>query len=71
MWQEIVAYYKKHRKHKYRDYKENRHGHSNEKPSFWALGYQTLEIMVDNITEEEWKEYKEIHYDCCGIGKKN
>ncbi|XWV25083.1 hypothetical protein QJ856_gp0694 [Tupanvirus deep ocean] len=45
----------------------NRHGHSNDKPSYWACGYETLEDMVKNISDEEWQEYKRVHHNCCGI----
>ncbi len=51
----------------YRNGPLNRHGHGNDKPSFWALGYETLQEMIDNITDAEWQEYKKIHWDCCGV----
>lgn len=54
--------------HIYRDL-PNRHGHSNEKPSYWAMGYQTLEDMIKVISKEEWEEYKKIHHNCCGVNQ--
>jgi len=53
-------------KHIYRD-KPNRQGHCNEKPSYWALGYETLLMMKGVVTKETWIEYKIIHKDCCGL----
>ena len=50
----------------YRGRKPNRHGHGNDKPSFWAMGYQTLQEMIDNITDDEWTAYRKIHNNCCG-----
>lgn len=54
--------------HIYRDL-PNRHGHSNDKPSYWAMGYQTLEEMIKVISDEEWQEYKKIHHNCCGVNQ--
>ncbi|ORX79627.1 hypothetical protein BCR32DRAFT_328045 [Anaeromyces robustus] len=63
-WEE----FKKHKKfYVYRD-KYNRHGHSNSKVSFWAMGYKSLQEFIENSSEEEVREYKKIHYNCCGFG---
>ena len=51
----------------YRD-KPNRHGHSNSKVSFWAMGFNSLKEFIENSSKEEVEEYKKIHYNCCGIG---
>ena len=48
----------------------NRHGHSNSKKSYWALGFNTLEEFFEFSTKEEIEEYKKIHFNCCGINKK-
>ena len=48
----------------------NRHGHSNSKKSYWALGFNTLEEFFECSTKEEIEEYKKIHYNCCGLNKK-
>ena len=50
----------------YRDL-PNRHGHSNFKKSFWALGFESLEEFFQYSTQEEIREYKKIHYNCCGL----
>jgi hypothetical protein len=67
---ELKDAYRERNRHVYRDSdKPNRHGHCDSKPSYFGLGYMTLEQMVLNISDDEWKEYKEIHHNCCGIGK--
>ena len=52
--------------HVYRDF-ENRHSHSNAKPSYWALGYPTLEDMVAAFTPEDFQSYRQFHQNCCGL----
>ena len=52
----------------YRD-KPNRHGHSNSKVSFWAMGFSSLKEFIESSSKEEVEEYKKIHYNCCGIDK--
>lgn len=56
--------------HIYRDL-PNRQGHSNEKPSYWALGYMTLDIMFADVTDEEIEKYRKLHSNCCGINQLN
>lgn len=65
-WLLLEQEYNENKRHIYRDGKANRHGHSNDKPSYWALGYETLQLMIRTVTNEEWLAYKQIHYDCCG-----
>jgi len=45
----------------------NRHGHSNSKVSYWAMGYRSLQEFIENSSKEEVEEYKRIHYNCCGV----
>lgn len=67
-WAVIKEEYFDRRRHVYRDHPEfNRHGHGNSRPSFWALGYRTLEEMIKSISHSDWMEYKKEHPDCCGI----
>ena len=68
-WNKLYKYILKKRKHQYREL-ENRQGHSNDKPSYWALGYNSIEEMFNKIPKNEIEEYKSIHTDCCGLGKK-
>jgi hypothetical protein len=65
-WDEMITQYKANRRHLYRDLL-NRHGHNNEKPSYYGFGYQTLEEMVDSISLEAWDDYKREHVTCCGM----
>ena len=68
-WQEIYDEYKIRSIHSYRDGKPNRHSHHNGKPSYWALGWPTLEAFAKEHTEEEFEEYCRIHCDCCGVNQ--
>jgi hypothetical protein len=45
----------------------NRHGHHNDKPSYWALGYPTINDMRHAMSSEEWAEYVDLHRGCCGL----
>lgn len=65
-WQALYDAYMLRKRHTYR-VDPNRHGHSNDKPSYWALGFAVLEDMVKALTAEEWEAYKRLHHDCCGI----
>ena len=55
--------------HKYRE-KENRQGHSNQKQSYWAIGYDTLEQFYKKSDKDIVEKYKGIHTNCCGLGQK-
>ena len=68
-WNKMYKYISKIRRHIYREM-ENRQGHSNDKPSYWALGYNTIEEMLNTISKTEVEEYKKIHANCCGLGLK-
>jgi hypothetical protein len=45
----------------------NRHGHHNNKPSYWALGFNTIKDMKTKISNEEYQQYSNTHCDCCGF----
>ena len=66
-WEEIC---KLNIEHKYRE-KENRHGHSNSKMSYWAKGYETMNEFYDKNEKEIVEKYKKEHTNCCGFGGKN
>ena len=55
--------------HKYRE-KENRQGHSNKKQSYWSIGFDTLDKFYEKSTKDDIENYKKIHNNCCGLGKK-
>ena len=45
----------------------NRQGHSNEKPSYWAFGYDSLAEYFNASSESQVEQYKTVHYNCCGV----
>ncbi len=55
-------------KHNYRGF-DNRHGHDNHKPSYWALGYDTLNDMKKQVSPDVFAEYCKVHFNCCGVPK--
>ncbi|KAJ3159351.1 hypothetical protein HK101_001091 [Irineochytrium annulatum] len=64
-WKEIFEEYKERRRHSYRHDKYNRHGHGNDKPSFWALGYKDMTEFKEAVTKEQYEEYRRVHISCC------
>lgn len=69
LWETFTNTYSNSVKHTYRGGEEyaNRHGHHNDKPSYWALGYKTVNDMEGKVSEEEYNNYAVIHSDCCGF----
>ena len=65
-WEQIEEEYIKTSCHYYRKM-PNRHGHSNDLPSYFAFGYNHIKDYFKKITEDEWNEYKSKHVKCCGI----
>jgi hypothetical protein len=47
----------------------NRHGHHNEKPSYWALGFKTVKDMETKISKDEYETYAVCHCECCGFNQ--
>ena len=70
-WNIIYEEYKERSIHSYRLYGPNRHGHHNDKPSYWALGYPTLEAFAAKNSKESFEEYCKIHFNCCGVNNLN
>ncbi|KAG5666642.1 hypothetical protein PVAND_014658 [Polypedilum vanderplanki] len=64
-WDEIEMKFVNRGEHKYRETKENRHGHGNKKASYWALGYNSLFDYFDGMEYEEMNKYVNIHESCC------
>ncbi|KAJ3036489.1 hypothetical protein HDV00_002698 [Rhizophlyctis rosea] len=57
------------RGHKYRGGEENknRHGHSDDLPSYFAMGYVSMEDFRAGVEDEVWVEYvTRGHRECCG-----
>ena len=48
----------------------NRHGHSNDLPSYWAYGYQSVYEMSLHESESFIDDYYKNHIGCCGLGSK-
>lgn len=71
LWDSLIVKYRSHPFHNYRNGPPNRHGHSNDKKSYWALGFNTIEEMIGVISKTEWQEYKKLHQGCCGIDALN
>ncbi|PRP75420.1 hypothetical protein PROFUN_15760, partial [Planoprotostelium fungivorum] len=51
-WEALREIHKKYSLHIYRSHGKNRHGHSNEFPSWWARGYATLDAFQKAEPEE-------------------
>jgi hypothetical protein len=69
LWTQCKKYYMENIKHVYRGdiSKCNRHGHHNNKPSYWAIGFKTVNDMKSKVSEEEYQQYLNIHNECCGF----
>jgi hypothetical protein len=69
MWVEFVDVRKSYGCHKYRggNSQANRHGYSNDCPSFWALGFESPDDMRDAYTDRQWNEYLQL---CSRFGLK-
>eukprot|EP00055_Hartaetosiga_balthica_P017881 m.124510 g.124510 ORF g.124510 m.124510 type:complete len:1128 (+) comp9425_c10_seq1:235-3618(+) len=65
-WYSLLKKHKKASSHLYRD-AGNRHGHGNSHPSYWALGFKTLDDMKSKVSAEEYAEYIANHVGCCGL----
>lgn len=66
-WDKIFVEHKIRCVHSYRTpHLPNRHGHHNDKPSYWALGYLRLEEYA-KANPDDFEKYCQIHYDCCGV----
>ncbi|KAJ3069611.1 hypothetical protein HDU98_007322 [Podochytrium sp. JEL0797] len=67
-WKVARKEYMDRRQHAYRfSNVPNQHGHSNLKPSFWALGYESVEQMKGILSKVEFEAYRLEHKDCCGF----
>ena len=49
----------------------NRQGHHNDKPSYWAAGFDTISGYFKALKKEQIEEYKKLHHNCCGINGLN
>jgi len=69
-WGELLEVHKMYSVYTYKHNGPNRHGHSNEFPSYYAFGCQTLEGYKDKVGEAQFALYKKAHKDCCGFARK-
>lgn len=68
MWKNIKDTYIEKSIHLYRmSNTPNRHSHSNDKPSYWAFGFETLGAYFATLNKQQQNEYCSIHTHCCGI----
>ena len=63
-WDEVEQKFNSCNTHTYRE-KENRRGHGNSKPSYWAIGFTHLIDLLRLLTEEEREDYVSKHGKCC------
>lgn len=70
-WSKIEERYHSKVSHVYRGEKCrcNRHGHSNELPSYFAFGHDVLTSFVGTIADSAWADYAELHTSCCGVAE--
>lgn len=66
-WDAIMSQYWLRGKHIYAENKINRHGHGNDKPSYWAMGYGTILKFRDSVSSSEFQAYCKNHLKCCGV----
>jgi hypothetical protein len=57
MWVMLMDLKKTNNSHVYRNGPPNRHGYSNDCPSFWALGFETIDAMREAYTDTQWRDY--------------
>lgn len=69
MWEKIQERYQTKGAHVYRgsESQQNRHGHSNSKPSYFAFGHEMLAEYFGVVSKETWETYQEVHPTCCGV----
>jgi hypothetical protein len=77
-WSQISETIRLNKKWTYRNNGQlNRHGHSNDNPSFFGLGFDSLEdfksaCLGGNIyTMSDWHIYTRRHANCCGLNLSN
>lgn len=68
VWTSIKDEYVQKSIHLYRESNlRNRHDHANDKPSYFAYGFNNLGAYFATINKTEQAEYCKIHTHCCGI----
>lgn len=71
MWNNLIKCHRANTStHVYRESNvENRHKHNNLFPSYWALGFKTMDDMREHVSSSEMATYSELHSirGCCGF----
>jgi hypothetical protein len=69
VWEKIKRLYNERMCHRYRGgYEErNRQGHSNDLPSYFAFGHDSLESYFATLCRAEREAYVQKHAGCCGV----
>lgn len=65
-WDELMKEFKERGKHIYRK-TGNRKKHGNGNPSFWAMGFASIDEFRDVVSKEKFVEYCKNHIKCCGV----
>ena len=65
-WNDLIKLIQKRGVHVYREFK-NRQGHDNGHMSYWAMGYNSIKEMMENVSKEEYEKYVKEHSNCCGF----
>ena len=72
LWSVIRAEHRLKNKFEYNRVRRNRHNHGGDRPSYYAMGYATLEhfmgaVTTNEITIENLITYCKEHSSCCGV----
>ena len=72
IWAEIRAEHRAKNMFEYNREKRNRHTHGRGRPSYYAMGYRTLEhfigaVATNEITMNDLVLYCQEHSSCCGV----
>ena len=65
-WNDLIKTIQKKGIHIYRTNK-NRQGHDNNHLSYWALGFNSIQEMMNCVSKEEFEKYTTEHANCCGF----
>ena len=65
-WNDLIKTMQKKGIHIYRTNK-NRQGHDNNHLSYWALGFNSIQEMMNCVSKEEFEKYSNEHANCCGF----
>ena len=66
LWEDIQKLKVTYKRREYRaTHGLNRHGHGETKPSYYGLGWNSMEEFVENSTPEDLAAYAKVHLNCC------